>query len=311
MKKSIKTIIILLACYTMLTCKSDSTEVEHLLTFDIDPSGNNLIFSWKGDNKTSIYRCNIDGKDVEKILDNDSLSYYAPRYSKGGDSLSFIATDYPKTLKTSLGLYNIKDKNTEIVLDNSLLKTEAVLSKSGTKLFFLGANEYNKYATVGRKAPHGFDIYELNIKNNVIRRVTNFNAYQINYLNYMEKDTLTFSSFLDGKDGVFLYNDQTKNISMITVKNDSLKSLNGFSAAKYINDAKLVYTSYYEINLVDFRKNTKKKIYRSKSGNHISNLSYSKKLNKLFISEQKQNLIYVLDLDGNLIQTIQLSVENN
>lgn len=311
MKKNIKITIMLLVCYTMFTCKSDSKEIGHLLTFDVEPSGDNLIFSWKADNKTSIYRCDIDGENVEKILDNDSLSYYAPRYSKGGDSLSFIATEYPKTLKTSIGIFNIKNKNTEIILNNSLLKTEGVLSNNGSKLLFLGANEYDKYSAMGRKAPHSFDIYELNIKNNVMRRVTNFNAYQMKNLNYKQKDKFTFSSFLDGKDGVFLYEDQTKNISMITVKNDSLKSLNGFSATEYINDDELVYTSYYEINLVDFRKGTRKKIYRSKSGNHISNLSYSKKLNKLFISEQKQNLIYILDLDGKLIKTIKINIKAN
>lgn len=311
MKKNIKITIMLLVCYTMFTCKSDSKEIGHLLTFDVEPSGNNLIFSWKADNKTSIYRCDIDGENVEKILDNDSLSYYAPRYSKGGDSLSFIATEYPKTLKTSIGIFNIKNKNTEIILNNSLLKTEGVLSNNGSKLLFLGANEYDKYSAMGRKALHSFDIYELNIKNNVMRRVTNFNAYQMKNLNYKQKDKFTFSSFLDGKDGVFLYEDQTKNISMITVKNDSLKSLNGFSATEYINDDELVYTSYYEINLVDFRKGTRKKIYRSKSGNHISNLLYSKKLNKLFISEQKQNLIYILDLDGKLIKTIKINIKAN
>lgn len=311
MKKSIKTIVMLLVCYTMFNCTSDSTDIGHLVTFDVDPYGENLIFSWKVDNKTSIYRCNIDGENVEKILDNDSLSYYAPRYSKGGDSISFIATDYPKTLRTSIGIYNIEDKNAKIILNNSLLKTEGILSDKEGKLFFLGANEYDKYSEIARKAPHNFDIYELNIKNNVIRRVTNLNAYQMNNLNYMQKGKFTFSSFLDGKDGVFLYEDQTKNIGMITVENDSLKSLNGFSATEYINDYELVYTSYYEINLVDFSKGTRKKIYRSKSGNHISNLSYSKKLNKLFISEQKQNLIYILDLDGKLIKTITINIKVN
>lgn len=311
MKKSIKVTILLFVCYTLFNCKSDSEEIGYLLTFDIDPFGKSLIFSWKTDNKTSIYRCDINGENIKKILDNDSLSYYAPRYSKGGDSLVFIATDYPNSLLTSIGVYNVKENSSKLIVNDSLFKTEAVLSDDGNKLIFLGANEYAKYSPIGRKAPHGFDIYELNIKNNVIRRLTDFNSYQMNHLNYMSKNRFLFSSFLDGKDGVFLYDDQTNNISMINVKNDSLKSLNGFSAAEYINDAKLVYTSYYEINLVDFRKNTKKKIYRSKSGNHISNLTYSKKLDKLFVSEQKQNFISILDLNGKLIKTIKLNVESN
>ncbi|SFO39917.1 hypothetical protein SAMN05421741_1512 [Paenimyroides ummariense] len=311
MKRNIVLTITLLISCILFNCKSDNEDTEHLLTFDIDPSGSHLIFSWKTDNKTSIYRCDIDGENVKKILDNDSLSYYAPRYSKEGDSIIFIATDYPNSLLTSIGVWNVKENSSKLIVNDSLLKTEAVLSEAGNKLIFLGANEYGKYSPIGRKAPHGFDIYELNIKKNVTKRVTNFNAYQMNNLNYIQKDKFTFSSFLDGKDGVFLYNNQTKNISMITVKNDSLKSLNGFSKAEYINDTELVYTSYYKINLVDFRKNTKKKIYRSKSGNHISNLSYSKKLNKLFVSEQKQNLIYVLDLDGKLIKTITINIKAN
>ena len=311
MKKSTKVTILLFVFYTLFNCKSNSEEIGYLLTFDIDPSGNHLIFSWKTDNKTSIYRCDIDGKNVKKILDNDSLSYYAPRYSKEGDSIIFIATGYPNSLLTSIGVWNVKENSSKLIVNDSLLKTEAVLSEAGNKLIYLGANEYGKYSPIGRKAPHGFDIYEFNIKKNVTKRVTNFNAYQMNHLNYMQKDKFTFSSFLDGKDGVFLYDDQTKNISMIAVKNDSLKSLNGFSKAEYINDTELVYTSYYKINLVDFRKNTKKKIYRSKSGNHISNLTYSKKLDKLFVSEQKQNFIFILDLNGKLIETIKLDFENN
>ncbi|UUV22653.1 TolB family protein [Paenimyroides aestuarii] len=310
MKKNIKKIVMLLICFTMFNCNSDTKEIGHLVTFDIDPLGNNLVFSWKTDDKTSIYKCDTDGKNVKKILENDSLSYYAPRYSKEGDSIVFIATDYPNSLLTSIGVWNVKENSGKLIVTDSLLKTEAVLSPAGNKLIFLGAKEYGNYSSIGRKAPHGFDIYELNIKNNLIKRLTNFNAYQMNHLNYMQKDKFTFSSFLDGKDGVFLYDDLVKNTSMITFKNDSLKSLNGFSKADYINDTELVYSSYYQVNLVDFRKGTSKKIYKSKSGNHISNLSYSKQLNKLFVSEQKQDLIYALDLDGNLIKTIQLSFEN-
>jgi len=311
MKKSIIVTILLFVCYTLFSCKSDSEEIGYLLTFDIHPSDKSLIFSWKTDNKTSIYRCDINGENVKKILDNDSLSYYAPRYSKGGDSIIFIATEYPNTLLTSIGVYNVKENSSKLIVNDSLLKTEAILSEAGNKLIFLGANEYGKYSPIGRKAPHGFDIYELNIKKNVVRRVTDFNAYQMNNLNYMQKDKFTFSSFLDGKDGVFLYDDQIKKINMITVKNDSLKSLNGFLSAQYINDSKLVYTSYYEINLADIKNDETKKIYRSTSGNHISNLTYSKELDKLFVSEQKQNFISILDLNGKLIKTIKLNVENN
>lgn len=308
MKKRIKIISLFLICCTLFNCQSENKEAGHLVTFDVASTGESIIFSWKRDNKTSVYKCDMNGKNVKKILDNDSLSFFAPRYNKSGDSLSFIATDYPNSLSTSLGIYSIKKEESKIVLNDSSLKTEVIFSDNGNKLYFLKANEYDKYSSIGRKAPHGFDIYEFGIKDTLVKPITNFNAYQMSHLNYLKNDILIFSSFMSDTDGVFLYNCKKKELNNIKIENDTLKWLNGFSAAEYINDETLLSTSYYEVILVNLKKNRIKRIYRSISGNHIGSLRYSRVRNKLFVSEQKQNTIQMLDLNGNLIKTIQLNI---
>lgn len=309
MKQHYKVIVCLVFCFTLLNCTTDQKEINELVSFDIGPNGKNIVFSWNKNNKLSIYQCEIDGKNVQKILGNDSLSFFAPKFNESGDSIVYIISDDRTRTATSLGLYNRVEKKQEMVYNDATLKTEVIFSENKNTLYFLRAGEYDKYSPIGRKAPHGFDIYEFSFKDKSEKRITNLEAYQIKHLSCLKNGRLLFSSFLEQSDGVFLYDDTKKELEKIKIGNDSLNSLNGFSEAEYIDDETLVVASYYKVILVNLKKHTYKNIYRSNTGNTFNTIRYSPELHKIFFSEQKENMIKIMDLNGNLVKTINLNID--
>jgi len=285
-----------------------------LISFDISPNNDKILFSVKKpNNQTSIYISDIEGKNISELFDSDSLSFFAPRYSQTGDSIVYISSDYPKSLKTSIGILNLKSKKDSILFSSSNFIKEAIYDQSSNSLYYLRGNEFDNYSPIGIKALHGFDIYEYAVDNKKEIKLFDSNAYSMGNL-LLNKENLIFNATfgsLDSLNGLYSLEKQNKQIKRISVTNDPVSNSESFSNANVVNENIFICKNIYEIIIIDLNKKLQSKISRSITGRQIALIRFSKKNNEIYFSETKSNKIYVIDLNGNLKKTIDINIPNN
>ncbi|SJN46777.1 hypothetical protein FM120_18355 [Sphingobacterium faecium PCAi_F2.5] len=71
---------IFISMFSLSSCNFENSNHATLLTFDISPDGNNLVFALAEEGKSSIYKLELKNRNIEKLFDaEDSISFYSPR----------------------------------------------------------------------------------------------------------------------------------------------------------------------------------------------------------------------------------------
>ncbi|UZJ63172.1 hypothetical protein OKW96_11645 [Sphingobacterium sp. KU25419] len=116
--------------FSLSSCNSENSNHATLLTFDISPDGNNLVFALAEEGKSSIYKLELKNRNIEKLFDaEDSISFYSPRFNTDGDSIVFISSNFPKKLNSTIWVANLSNNEKQVVLDDPTIKTEVIFLK--------------------------------------------------------------------------------------------------------------------------------------------------------------------------------------
>ncbi len=265
--------------------------------FDITPDGRNIIFSYFDNNRISIYKSNIDGSNVKLLINSqDGMVADNPRCSPDGKKIVFVSKKID-SLNSSISVAGINGDNISIVTDDFGLKIQAVFSKDGKSLFFIQANEYSAYSSVGVKAPHNFDIYKYEFGNRKVNRISNLSAYRLYNIEDIDNDRLLFD-LRDEKNGIFFYNKFDFSLMRISTSNDTLRNSNDYSNPILVNSNRIVCSSNYDLVNIDLLEK-KESLLSSTDGTHFNAVRYNA-INQAiyFIKTDDKNVIQKIDLDG-------------
>ncbi|MGJ1417975.1 hypothetical protein ACR79T_00010 [Sphingobacterium spiritivorum] len=288
------------------SCSSDKNkDVGELGRFDISNDGKFIIYSWLEGEKSSIYRVDVDGKNVKLLINSsDNISYFNPSCSSVDEQIILVGYS-PKSLKSSLWISNIFGEKLKQITDSSTLKLEAIFSVDGESIYYTQANEYTGNSPIGRRAAHDFDVYELKPKSFETKKITNLNSYQIT--NILDIDSSQMLLTINDKDrGIFFLEKKSGNLSKIQTLNDTLRNSTGYSNPVLLNNNYVVCSSYYELAQIDLKKKIEKIILPS-SGVHFKQIRYNKLLNSIFFIKQGSNIIYRLNVDGTDLKEIEMN----
>jgi len=163
--------------------------------------GEHIVFSWKDDHKTSLYKVNIDGANPRLLSPKEEMLFENPSCSLDGQKIVFL-TSKLNSLTSSIYTIGINGDSLMQITSGKTLIMEAVFSNTGESIYFTQANEYASYSPIGRKAPHNFDIYEISLNDKKASKVSNLNAYSLSGISDVDSTRLLLS-LRDNDDGIF------------------------------------------------------------------------------------------------------------
>jgi hypothetical protein len=282
----------------ILSCSSGNNPGERIASFDISPDGKQAVLSFRKSNLTwSIVTLDFETGAVKELFSatNEDI-LMRPRYSASGDQIIYIEKAGRIPNKSRLITASIDGKNKRTLIEESLI-TEALFRNKDRAVVFCKAREYLASSPIGVPAPHGLDLFELQLDNLSVRQLTHINAYGINSVSAIDSGRLLFR--LEGADdgGIYMLAKNSQ-LSRIVPLNDPRNNATYYNTPNYDSLTQtMVFTAPYEIYSMILPAKIATKLYRSDAG-HI----YSLKL-----SSDGRKAIFILDIYRKSLFSIEVN----
>lgn len=307
-----KNIILILFSINLISCM-DKHVLKGIGNFDLSLDDKTLIFSYYEDNVSSIYKSDLKGQNVHVIFNgNDSVSYESPKISPDGTKILFLKF-YKKSNISYLVVVDLNNKHKEQVTLKQKFITSAIFSQDGTGVYYSKANEYRNYSPLGKRAPHVFDIYYLDLKTFKEVKLTNLNAYDINNLSlYNLGDHLMFK-LVQNNSKIGIYKISLNSPSTISSLNP-INTPRGYKGEDMYNEPSfslkfntIAFTAPYEVYKMDNKTRIAKLVFRPELGDVFNLQLFHKQRKMLFMNSE---LIYIVDYDGKVLERISINIPN-
>ncbi|MFB3386584.1 TolB family protein [Flavobacterium sp. LAR06] len=299
----IKTILLFILLINLYGCVNQPGIEDSLGTFDISKDDKKILFSYKKVNKSSIYSMNIDGTNIRSIIEaKNGKNFVNPRYSNDKKKILFIESSMQGQKNSSLCIASPDGNNIIKVVNELGVITEAFFRSNVDEIIFCKANEYKKYSPIGRKMPHDFDIYSINLTTGRLVRLTNISAYSINHITEID-GKITFNLKSNAYNGIFTLSEH--NIVPF-ISNGKFKDKIVSSAFLFLPEKKeIIYVDSYDL----FKMNTKTKKSTFLIKSDFGIVSLMRRFNnskKILCSMQNDTNLYILD--NNLFSKSVISI---
>lgn len=301
----IKIILLLIVSLIINSCGKKQDIENSLGAFDISKNDKKILFSYIKNNASSIYSMDIDGKNIKLIIESkNGKSYTNPRYSNDNKKILFIESSLADKKNSTLCIANTDGNNRVKLTSNLNTITEAFFrDNNDNEIIFCRANEYKNYSPIGRKMPHNFDIYALNIKSKQIVKLTNLKAYSINYIKEIEKKVV-FQLNSQLYNGIFALPNNNSNVfPLIPTSQDKQQ----YSDFLFLPETKeIIYIQSYDLYKMDTVKKEASILFTSNLG-IISLMRKFNNSNTILCSIQNDiNKLHIIE--GNKFSRIAISV---
>ena len=164
-----KIIILIVAMVSFTSCSGRKKYTMGL--YDISKDDKYILFGAFSNNRSSIYRTNIDGSNPVIIISaTKEESFWSPRFSEDGKQIVFIGEKEDGSKIKSIYISNADGSNVEKLTEGSHI-ISAFFSKYENSIIYLKANEYGKYSPIGKEMPHGTDIYSVDITSKEVKKI--------------------------------------------------------------------------------------------------------------------------------------------
>jgi len=289
-----KHVYIILFVLTLTSCfdkKQDPRNNVYRPEFDISTDNRNIICSYYEKDKASIYQIDIINNQKTKVSPTIDYSLIKPIYSPDNKKIACLVESLTEDIKSKICLIDINSKEFIDLTNDSLLILEFVFAPSGKSIYFTAAGHFGNYSPVARKAPHEIDIYNIDIGSKRIQKITDFDSYDLHGLSINNGgDSLLFRLTAKNKNGLYLMDIKSKELSQITASND-LRAEKKLTAYEYYtpvlskDNSKIAYTEPYELYIMDRQTKISKLIFRNEPNLvNIGNVRFFYSYNYLMIS---------------------------
>lgn len=293
-----------------LSCNNSKQSFNEIRGFDISQNDEHLIYSLKdSQGNTSIKRYNFfSKKDTILISAKENEFYTNPKFSPDGEKFVFIRYD-KKDLKTSSLCISENDGKTyEYLIKDTGIITEAIFSKDGDQLFFLMAKTFESFSPIGIADTHNFDIYSYNFITEEIIKLSNIDAYKLEYLSLFDKNNLMLFKYEGTNGGMFLYNLDQKIITERVVPENNPRGDASLYYHPVYSDSfqQLAFIAPYQIYVMNWNTKFAELVFDNRGHEQINHIDFFHKKNKLLFVKKNTSDFYLIDLEKN--SSIQLNL---
>ena len=312
--------LLLIGCFSACNRSNESNHFQAgINSFDVSRNDSLIVYvDFDSMSSEKIILAEINGNIIDTIVEgvDDSLKiiFIEPKFSGTGDSILMLG--YKKgNLYSNIYLYNrISKEGAWVTNQKKHIITEAIYSLDYSKIYFVSATDYNNYSPLASKAPHGFDLYEYEVKSNKRRKVTDFGAYFMGNISLFDEARLSMRlDYLDTSGLVLLNINNGISIDTFpyigTYSREGKKYYSRYEYQWFSSNTKdyVVFGKQYWMQAYKHGKIEAKQVFRSKSGGLISLKGLGKSNEVIFIDNDK-NLIpslFRLDIETEKVSEIK------
>jgi TolB protein len=169
--------LLLFAIITLIGCS-----VIGVTSASFSSDSKHIVFSYLENGSEQIYRMNADGSGVVSLTKDTETNYSEPRYSPDGLKIIFIEQKKKdsKTLPgVNISLMNADGSNMQTLTTGSNYDFSPVFFPNGKQILFLRSTRFGHSSPIAQSHYHSYDIYMMNIDGSELKRITNWEAFQI------------------------------------------------------------------------------------------------------------------------------------
>ena len=306
MKNIIKILVLPIVCI-FIQCK-DETVYSSIDGFDISNDDSKVIFACLKGNHSSVYSLSLKNKQINLLIGaTDTNSYYSPAYSTKGDQIIFIKSNLKELLKSSICVSDTNGKNIKCLLETQGIITEIFFSNNDNDIIFCKANEYSKYSPLGVKVFHNFDLYGFNLISKKVTRITNLKAYSLSRISEIDSTRLIFSLVANSEYGMYVFNKEKKNLTLITPVNNPRKDTTLYNCLAYSRLYNIyAFAAPYEIYYMKSLESNAVFVERAKANIHY--LKFFNNQKAVLFTEENYINFFMLDVTTKQSKEIPLSL---
>jgi Tol biopolymer transport system component len=252
----------------------------------------NIAFTYFKNNIASIYY----------TTNLDSVAKRLTFPEKGWDQIKELSNDLSKILyfnypnsnfKTcNIFLYDLKKNKVDTLLKNHDLITDACLSNDNKSIYFIHASEFKNYSPLVSAAPHGMDIFELEITTKKVRKLTSLSAYAIQSLVSSYSDSIICAN-ITGRNGLVLFSTKTGYFKELYFNSPRNDVKDWFMPVSIRHDS-ILYEAPYELYKHNLVTNKSQFILRCPDGNHFGIIQPDENWENILFSSGPKNYLYNL-----------------
>ena len=265
-------IYIVLLALTLTSCFERNREPRNNVfrpEFDISMNNRNIVCSFYENDIASIYQIDRTDNRKTRLSPTTKYSLIKPVYSPNNKQIACLAESLTDDIKSKICLIDINSKKIRDLTSDSLLILECIFNPDGQSIYFTASKHFGNYSPLARKAPHDIDIYRIDIATRKIKKITEFNSYDLHGISITTTgDSMLFRLKANDKNGLFLMSINTKNLIQISSSHD-IRSDEKASPYEYYkpvlsrDNSKIAFSEPYELYILDRETRISKLIFRN------------------------------------------------
>jgi len=195
--------IVLVILYFILSIfwEVDRSKYERFYGVKIDKNNRYIYFISQLNGISYLCRYLIEDNKLE-IIERSAPDkfWYTLSISPSGNKIAFVEKGYNNFENTTIKIYDIEDNVfTNNIKYDSIIILSVMYYYDDDLMYFTGANFWGKNSLIARSRPKGIDIYRLLVRDNIIRKITNFNNYALGEIKTFRYDTIFLSHFTNSE----------------------------------------------------------------------------------------------------------------
>lgn len=248
-------VINLLIPIILTSCFVSKPQIKHDKIGAFDLNDNKLVFTYFYNDVGALYIYSLVDSTCIQITNPTNGWDLKPKFSNDGKRVVYLSYPNRDFSKVSLTLCDLETHKIDTLLSKVPLITDICFSNNERFIYFSKAKEIANYSPIVRKAPHGIDVYEIEISSKKIRQISFLKEYSINSLISTSNDSLIgMSIFKENANGMGLMNINNGDFVRYNFKNDSSYQTKEFHHPISILGDSIMFLAAYRICMYNLKE---------------------------------------------------------
>lgn len=291
-------------------CQSENAVETSIIGFDISSKDGAVAYAISSSDGVSIFTSTRDKSNVSMILKGTKeASFFNPTFSPDETKLVVVRRSFTELYEQTLLIVDLRGNILDSMSVRDGIITEALFSNDGQEILFCFAKEFDHYSPIVPSAPHGVEIYSMNLLQKKAIKLTDLNAYQLENLEVIGNDTLMFDMIGDSS-GLFLWlKSSGYMIATPPVNNPRGDSSYYYSPVYCSKTNTLVFAAPYQIYAMNLRDRVADLIYDGRGKSHIYWIKVTDGDCRVYFTHSSDHLkVFSVAIDGSDLRTFAIDV---
>jgi hypothetical protein len=306
-----KKFLLILSLFFVVACQSEDEIETSIVGLDISPTSDIVAYAILTKSGVSIYIAKLNESNASLILaGSKETSYLSPTFSPDGARLAVIRGKTDDLHEQTILIVDLIGNPLDSIVVSGGIITEAKYSNDGEEILFCRAREFAHYSPIVPSAPHGVDIYSLNLRERTVSKLTDLDGYVVKDLEVIGNDTILFNMKGDSS-GLYLLKRSAKVLMGIPPVNNPRGDLGYYYSPIYCSITNtLIFAAPYQIYSMSLEKRFANLIYDGRGKSHIYWIKVASRDCRVYFTHSAMNLlVFSVAIDGSDLRSYPIKID--